>query len=93
MYFNLLSKVLRDISGSALSIDQLIDSIFPSFRQHIEPDLHHAQVHLGTISLCGGNGEYIYFYLFCFGGLFFSALSILHVRKNEQSGVFDSSNI
>jgi hypothetical protein len=39
----LLSKVRRDI-GETLSLDHLIDSIFPTFRTHIEPDLHHAQV-------------------------------------------------
>jgi uridine kinase len=43
VHFNLLSKVRRDI-GETLSLDHLIDSIFPTFRTHIEPDLHHAQV-------------------------------------------------
>lgn len=43
VHFNLLSKVRRDI-GETLSLDQLIDSIFPMFRSHIEPDLYHAQV-------------------------------------------------
>lgn len=47
VHFNLLSKVLRDI-GESLSIDQLIDSIFPSFREHIEPDLHHAQISISN---------------------------------------------
>lgn len=48
VHYNLLSKVLKDIAES-LPIDQLIDSIFPSFREHIEPDLHHAQI---SISNC-----------------------------------------
>ena len=43
VHFNLLSKVRRDI-GETLSLDRLIDSIFPTFRTNIEPDLHHAQV-------------------------------------------------
>ncbi|BBN08423.1 uridine kinase [Marchantia polymorpha subsp. ruderalis] len=43
VHFNLLSKVRRDI-GESLSLDYLIDSIFPMFRKHIEPDLHHAQI-------------------------------------------------
>lgn len=43
VHFNLLSKVRRDI-GETLSLDRLIDSIFPAFRKNIEPDLLHAQV-------------------------------------------------
>lgn len=43
VHFSLLSKVQYDI-GDSRSLDDLIDSIFPLFRKHIEPDLHHAQV-------------------------------------------------
>lgn len=43
VHFSLLSKVRHDI-GDTCSLDHLIDSIFPLFRKHIEPDLHHAQV-------------------------------------------------
>lgn len=43
VHFSLLSKVQYDI-GDSCSLDYLIDSIFPLFRKHIEPDLHHAQV-------------------------------------------------
>lgn len=43
VHFSLLSKVQHDI-GESCSLDSLIDSIFPMFRKHIEPDLHHAQV-------------------------------------------------
>ena len=43
VHFSLLSKVQYDI-GDTCSLDYLIDSIFPLFRKHIEPDLHHAQV-------------------------------------------------
>jgi hypothetical protein len=43
VHFSLLSKVQHDI-GDSCSLDYLIDSIFPLFRKHIEPDLHHAQV-------------------------------------------------
>lgn len=43
VHFSLLSKVRYDI-GDSCSLDNLIDSIFPLFRNHIEPDLHHAQV-------------------------------------------------
>ncbi|KAM0865240.1 hypothetical protein ACQ4PT_043412 [Festuca glaucescens] len=42
VHFSLLSKVQHDI-GDSCSLDYLIDSIFPLFRKHIEPDLHHAQ--------------------------------------------------
>ncbi|CAM6040203.1 unnamed protein product [Sphagnum compactum] len=47
VHFNLLSKVRRDI-GETLSLDHLIDSIFPTFRTHIEPDLHHAQIRISN---------------------------------------------
>ncbi|KAL2630924.1 hypothetical protein R1flu_015610 [Riccia fluitans] len=47
VHFNLLSKVRRDI-GENLSLDYLIDSIFPMFRTHIEPDLHHAQIKISN---------------------------------------------
>jgi len=47
VHFNLLSKVRRDI-GETLSLDRLIDSIFPTFRTHIEPDLHHAQIRISN---------------------------------------------
>lgn len=45
LHFSLLSKVQHDI-GDTCSLDYLIDSIFPLFRKHIEPNLHHAQVGL-----------------------------------------------
>ncbi|KAG0582216.1 hypothetical protein KC19_3G043300 [Ceratodon purpureus] len=47
VHFNLLSKVRRDI-GETLSLDRLIDSIFPTFRTNIEPDLHHAQIRISN---------------------------------------------
>nr|GEX60905.1 F-box domain, FBD domain, leucine-rich repeat domain, L domain-like protein [Tanacetum cinerariifolium] len=37
VHFSLLSKVQNDIEDSC-SLDNLIDSIFPLFRKHIEPD-------------------------------------------------------
>ncbi|XP_074290011.1 uncharacterized protein LOC141616774 isoform X3 [Silene latifolia] len=43
----LLSKVQYDI-GDSCSLDNLIDSIFPLFRKHIEPDLHHAQIRINN---------------------------------------------
>jgi uridine kinase len=49
VHFSLLSKVRYDI-GDSCSLDYLIDSIFPLFRKHIEPDLHHAQVELSSFS-------------------------------------------
>ncbi|XP_020111084.1 uridine-cytidine kinase C-like [Ananas comosus] len=48
VHFSLLSKVRQDI-GDSCSLDYLIDSIFPLFRKHIEPDLHHAQSPEGKI--------------------------------------------
>ncbi|KAJ0981339.1 hypothetical protein J5N97_009594 [Dioscorea zingiberensis] len=45
VHFSLLSKVRHDI-GDSCSLDYLIDSIFPLFRKHIEPDLHHAQIRI-----------------------------------------------
>ncbi|XP_048230138.1 uncharacterized protein LOC8258197 isoform X1 [Ricinus communis] len=47
VHFNLLSKVRYDI-GDTCSLDYLIDSIFPLFRKHIEPDLHHAQIRINN---------------------------------------------
>ncbi|GAB2279984.1 hypothetical protein Dimus_014621 [Dionaea muscipula] len=47
VYFSLLSKVQYDI-GDSCSLDSLIDSIFPLFRKHIEPDLHHAQIRINN---------------------------------------------
>ncbi|KAI5075251.1 hypothetical protein GOP47_0009327 [Adiantum capillus-veneris] len=47
VHYNLISKVHRDI-GETTPIDQLIDGIFPSFRQHIEPDLQHAQISISN---------------------------------------------
>ncbi|KAI4357645.1 hypothetical protein L6164_001581 [Bauhinia variegata] len=47
VHFNLLSKVHYDI-GDSCSLDYLIDSIFPLFRKHIEPDLHHAQIRINN---------------------------------------------
>ncbi|XP_024019377.1 uncharacterized protein LOC21405714 isoform X2 [Morus notabilis] len=47
VHFSLLSKVRYDI-GDACSLDYLIDSIFPLFRKHIEPDLHHAQIRINN---------------------------------------------
>ncbi|XP_073146160.1 uncharacterized protein [Henckelia pumila] len=47
VHFSLLSKVQYDIGGSC-SLDYLIDSIFPLFRKHIEPDLHHAQIRINN---------------------------------------------
>ncbi|KAL0540050.1 hypothetical protein IC582_024278 [Cucumis melo] len=47
VHFNLLSKVRHDI-GDSCSLDYLIDSIFPLFRKHIEPDLHHAQIRINN---------------------------------------------
>ncbi|CAK9157572.1 unnamed protein product [Ilex paraguariensis] len=47
VHFSLLSKVQYDI-GESCSLDYLIDSIFPLFRKHIEPDLHHAQIRINN---------------------------------------------
>ncbi|KAH7570983.1 hypothetical protein JRO89_XS05G0233800 [Xanthoceras sorbifolium] len=47
VHFSLLSKVQYDI-GDSCSVDYLIDSIFPLFRKHIEPDLHHAQIRINN---------------------------------------------
>ncbi|CAH1417011.1 unnamed protein product [Lactuca virosa] len=47
VHFSLLSKVKYDI-GESCSLDNLIDSIFPLFRKHIEPDLHHAQIRINN---------------------------------------------
>ncbi|KAL9252872.1 Uridine-cytidine kinase C-like protein [Drosera capensis] len=47
VHFSLLSKVQYDI-GDSRSLDNLIDSIFPLFRKHIEPDLHHAQIRINN---------------------------------------------
>ncbi|KAJ0094124.1 hypothetical protein Patl1_15406 [Pistacia atlantica] len=47
VHFSLLSKVQYDI-GDSCSLDDLIDSIFPLFTKHIEPDLHHAQVRVSV---------------------------------------------
>ncbi|KAL1321265.1 uncharacterized protein [Arachis hypogaea] len=47
VHFSLLSKVRYDI-GDSCSLDSLIDSIFPLFRKHIEPDLHHAQIRINN---------------------------------------------
>lgn len=47
IHFSLLSKVRFDI-GESCSLDFLIDSIFPLFRKHIEPDLHHAQIRINN---------------------------------------------
>ncbi|KAL3510588.1 hypothetical protein ACH5RR_029989 [Cinchona calisaya] len=47
VHFSLLSKVQYDI-GESCSLDYLIDSIFPQFRKHIEPDLHHAQIRINN---------------------------------------------
>ncbi|KAK6922205.1 Phosphoribulokinase/uridine kinase [Dillenia turbinata] len=47
VHFSLLSKVRYDI-GDSCSLDDLIDSIFPLFRKHIEPDLHHAQIRINN---------------------------------------------
>ncbi|XP_078432705.1 P-loop containing nucleoside triphosphate hydrolases superfamily protein isoform X2 [Wolffia australiana] len=47
VHFSLLSKVQHDI-GDSCSLDFLIDSIFPLFRKHIEPDLHHAQIRINN---------------------------------------------
>ncbi|PON78778.1 Uridine kinase-like [Parasponia andersonii] len=47
VHFSLLSKVRYDI-GDSRSLDDLIDSIFPLFRKHIEPDLHHAQIRINN---------------------------------------------
>ncbi|OMO60616.1 Uridine kinase [Corchorus capsularis] len=47
VYFSLLSKVRYHI-GDSCSLDYLIDSIFPLYRKHIEPDLHHAQIRINN---------------------------------------------
>ncbi|XP_052206159.1 uncharacterized protein LOC127810630 isoform X2 [Diospyros lotus] len=47
VHFSLLSKVQYDI-GDFCSLDYLIDSIFPLFGKHIEPDLHHAQIRINN---------------------------------------------
>lgn len=47
VHFSLLSKVQYDI-GESCSLDSLIESIFPLFSKHIEPDLHHAQIRINN---------------------------------------------
>ncbi|KAL3011504.1 hypothetical protein AAZX31_07G201800 [Glycine max] len=49
VHFSLLSKVRYDI-GDSCSLDYLIDSIFPLFRKHIEPDLHHIRINNSFVS-------------------------------------------
>lgn len=58
VHFSLLSKVQYDI-GESCSLDYLIDSIFPQFRKHIEPDLHHAQIRINN-SFTSSFSEAIY---------------------------------
>ncbi|PNT60789.1 hypothetical protein BRADI_5g05077v3 [Brachypodium distachyon] len=57
VHFSLLSKVQRDI-GDSCSLDYLIDSIFPLFRKHIEPDLHHAQIRIDNSFVCSFREPY-----------------------------------
>ncbi|XP_052151823.1 uncharacterized protein LOC127770198 isoform X3 [Oryza glaberrima] len=56
VHFSLLSKVQHDI-GDSCSLDYLIDSIFPLFRKHIEPDLHHAQCRLESTTALSAHSE------------------------------------
>ncbi|XP_040379029.1 uncharacterized protein LOC102716587 isoform X5 [Oryza brachyantha] len=57
VHFSLLSKVKHDI-GDSCSLDYLIDSIFPLFRKHIEPDLHHAQIRIDNSFVCSFREPY-----------------------------------
>lgn len=57
VHFSLLSKVQHDI-GDSCSLDYLIDSIFPLFRKHIEPDLHHAQIRINNSFVCSFREPY-----------------------------------
>ncbi|KAG2565108.1 hypothetical protein PVAP13_7NG046090 [Panicum virgatum] len=57
VHFSLLSKVRHDI-GDSCSLDYLIDSIFPLFRKHIEPDLHHAQIRIDNSFVCSFREPY-----------------------------------
>ncbi|RLM74296.1 uncharacterized protein C2845_PM15G03290 [Panicum miliaceum] len=57
IHFSLLSKVQHDI-GDSCSLDYLIDSIFPLFRKHIEPDLHHAQIRIDNSFVCSFREPY-----------------------------------
>uniref|UniRef100_A0A0E0GYF7 CYTH domain-containing protein n=1 Tax=Oryza nivara TaxID=4536 RepID=A0A0E0GYF7_ORYNI len=57
VHFSLLSKVQHDI-GDSCSLDYLIDSIFPLFRKHIEPDLHHAQIRIDNSFVCSFREPY-----------------------------------
>lgn len=57
VHFSLLSKVQHDI-GDSCSLDYLIDSIFPLFRKHIEPDLHHAQIRIDNSFVCSFRKPY-----------------------------------
>jgi hypothetical protein len=51
VHSRLLPKVQHDIEDSCSS-DYLIVSKFPSFRKHIEPDLHHAQIWINNSFVC-----------------------------------------
>ncbi|WVZ84683.1 hypothetical protein U9M48_031686 [Paspalum notatum var. saurae] len=57
IHLSLLSKVQHDI-GDSCSLDYLIDSIFPLFRKHIEPDLHHAQIRIDNSFVCSFREPY-----------------------------------
>ncbi|XP_031488108.1 uncharacterized protein LOC116256082 isoform X3 [Nymphaea colorata] len=47
VHFSLLSKVNNDI-GNMCSLENLVDSIFPLFRNYIEPDLNCAQIRINN---------------------------------------------
>lgn len=51
LHSRLLPKVQHDIEDFCSS-DYLIVSKFPSFRKHIEPDLHHAQIWINNSFVC-----------------------------------------
>ncbi|XP_044489722.1 uncharacterized protein LOC123214079 isoform X2 [Mangifera indica] len=74
VHFSLLSKVQYDI-GDSRSLDDLIDSIFPLFRKHIEPDLHHAQIRINN----------------SFVSSFREAIYKLKCRREQESGGLSAS--
>lgn len=81
VHFSLLSKVRHDI-GDSCSLDYLIDSIFPLFRKHIEPDLHHAQVNFFGCFQCNNLcGDAI---LYSFSSCFFCCWGLLQIRINNS---------
>ena len=58
MHYSLLQRLEADVRGSGdhESLERVMESVFPSFRSHIEPDLNLAQVSGGDGREVGGGG-------------------------------------